>query len=306
MGAHTFILYTHANTCGANSPARPLKLGFSQQVGWPLNLTSHLLLLFMNLFLSSAELSEPKVPPCPLTPSLPPSHICSPPTLSSSPTFTPCQRRRANSVILTRSKKKKKKKKKEEEANTERDENNQRIQMSHCFLLLLLQLLLRLFGVVSSCLACKSFSCIAGQPLLAGLQLSTLLSPRQREEEERTNIVTARPCCKAAEPDARCTHFKKRKVGYPAVVAFSQTWFCEVQFEKDVMFVWLRLAVVAARDNSVLMSAPRSHRDTHRLIFPGVDNESSSFTMTFSHVFIYCHFLKKRLFSVIFFKTYLN
>lgn len=36
---------------------------------------------------------------------------------------------------------------------------------------------------VSSCLACKSFSCKAGRPLLAALQLSTLLSPCEREKE---------------------------------------------------------------------------------------------------------------------------
>lgn len=55
---------------------------------------------------------------------------------------------------------------------------------------------------VSSCLACKSFSCEAGRPLLAALQLSTLLSPCKREKEGRTNIVTARRHCKVVDTDA--------------------------------------------------------------------------------------------------------
>lgn len=38
---------------------------------------------------------------------------------------------------------------------------------------------------VSSCLACKSFSCTAGRPLLAAVQLLTLLSPRKRKERRR-------------------------------------------------------------------------------------------------------------------------
>lgn len=90
---HTRSYCTHArtHTRGVKNPVLLWRLRFRQQVGQPLNPDVTSPLLFMNLFLSSAELSELKVPT--------PLHYF-PPALSSSPSFTPCQQRRANTVWL--------------------------------------------------------------------------------------------------------------------------------------------------------------------------------------------------------------
>lgn len=55
--------------------------------------------------------------------------------------------------------------------------------ISHCFFFFSFPS--RIAPCVSSCLACKSFSCAAGRPLLAAVQLLTLLSPHKRKERRR-------------------------------------------------------------------------------------------------------------------------
>lgn len=88
---HSYCTHARTHTRGVKNPVLLWRLRFRQQVGQPLNPDVTSPLLFMNLFLSSAELSELKVPT--------PLHYF-PPALSSSPTFTPCQQRRANTVWL--------------------------------------------------------------------------------------------------------------------------------------------------------------------------------------------------------------
>ena len=67
MDRLTFILYTHAHTCGAYNPVLPWSLRFSQQVGQPLNLTSCLLCCLCIYFSPQLNSLNPKsLPPPPL------------------------------------------------------------------------------------------------------------------------------------------------------------------------------------------------------------------------------------------------
>lgn len=146
----------------------------SQPAGWTApqpDVTSPL--LFMHLFLSSAELSEPNTPPPPPAPL--------PPFVLQPYTYPLPTKAGKYSMALTSSKKRETDRFREERKTGRRGEKELR-RLSHFFFSSFSS---SIAPCVSSCLACKSFSCMAGRPLLAAVQLLTLLSPCKREKRRR-------------------------------------------------------------------------------------------------------------------------
>lgn len=170
-------------------------------------------LLFINLFLSSAEPSEPEVPPQ-SKPLRQPRRSPPPPTPQHTPFFihSPSQSRPLALLLPPANEGGQmlvgfKKKWEEDRGRDGKSGEKEKVQMSVS--LFFPPSSVSIASCVSSCLACKSFSCTAGRPLLALLQPSTLLSPCQREKEERTNIVTAKLYCNVARADVHWKHSVK-------------------------------------------------------------------------------------------------
>lgn len=164
MERRTFILYTDAHVCVYN-PVLPWRRRLSQHVGQPLHLTSCLLCCLCIYFSPQLNSLNPMPPPIPT--------LVLHAAQSSNPTVTPCQWRRANTVGL--------------QQGTWEETETGRIKKwsSKWSLTFFFSFSSWIAPRVSSCLACKSFSCTAGRPLLAAVQLLTLLSPRKRKERRR-------------------------------------------------------------------------------------------------------------------------
>ena len=170
---HTLILYTDSHThthmwCEQSSSSMEARI---QPAGWTAPPTWRHVSFVVYAFISllSWTLWTQSLPP------FPPSR----PVLQPYTYPLPAKAGKYSMALTRKEKRRRGRQKHREETDLEREKKELRC-LSHFFFSSFSS---SIAPRVSSCSACKSFSCMAGRPLLAAVQLLTLLSPCERERE---------------------------------------------------------------------------------------------------------------------------